>query len=138
MNNATEIYMAGFFDGEGYVGMGKRLRGNYTEYFIQISIGQNDGKTMDWIKDNFGGNVYLVKRDNSYYWTISNKAAYTFLKRIEPYLKYKRPQALLAIEFCEGRQQGKKCSEEEKERRENLYLKLKEAKKTIIPSTYCK
>ena len=48
--------MAGFFDGEGYVGILKRQRKNWnTEYFIQMSIGQVDGATMDWVVDNFGG-----------------------------------------------------------------------------------
>ncbi len=114
----ASAYFAGFFDGEGYIGLLKRQRGKYTEYFVQISIGQNDGAVMDWIKENFGGNVYLVKRDGSFYWTSSNRKALEILKRILPYMKYKKPQAELAIEFFEGREErAQTLSPEEKARR---------------------
>jgi hypothetical protein len=133
----TLIYMAGFFDGEGYIGLLKRKRNEtQTEYYIQISIGQNDGGTMDWIKENFGGNLYSVKRDGSYWWIASGKAAYTVLKRIEPYLKYKKPQAQLAIKFYEGKVGGVRMTEEEKLRREEIYLQLKQEKRIFKKSTY--
>ncbi len=129
--------MAGFFDGEGYIGILKRKRKDWnTEYFIQVSIGQNDGGTMDWILDNFGGHLHKIKRDDSYYWICSNKKAYEFLKKITPYLKYKKPQAELAIEFYEKRNLSKPIPKEELDRRENIYQRLKDAKKTLKKSTY--
>lgn len=128
--------MAGFFDGEGYIGILKRQRKNWNiEYFVQISIGQNDGATMDWIIEHFGGHLHNVKRDNSYYWIVSNKNAHTFLKEITPYLKYKKPQAELAIEFYENRNLNKPIPPEELARREEIYLKLKQAK-TIFSKAY--
>ena len=132
----STIYFAGFFDGEGYIGLLKRTRGKYIEHFVQLSLGQKDGEIMGWIKENFGGNVYLVKRDGSYYWTSSNKNAYKLLKRIIPYLKYKKPQAELAIEFFEGRGKERKLSNEEMNRREDIYSKLKQAKKIFTKPTY--
>ena len=127
-------YAAGFFDGEGYVGLLKRKRGTSIEYFVQVSIGQNDGNIMDWVKENFGGNLYVVKRDGSFYWTISNRAAYKFLKRVLPYLKYKKPQAELALQFFDGRPNTKHLLPEEYERREQIYLALKAQKKIFSPS----
>ncbi len=133
------IYMAGFFDGEGYIGLLKRVRKEkYLEYFIQLSIGQNDGAIVDWIKENFGGNCYLVKRDNSFYWTASNRNAYNILKEITPFLKYKKPQAELALKYFDEqlpRKQG--LSEDEFKRRESIYLGLKHLKKVFTESTYC-
>ncbi|MDE2233851.1 MAG: hypothetical protein KGJ90_07160, partial [Patescibacteria group bacterium] len=77
MKKYVEVYMAGFFDGEGYVGLMKRVRkGKYIEYFLQMSIGQKDGAVMDWVVENFGGHLHKVKRDGSYYWIVANKAAY--------------------------------------------------------------
>lgn len=132
------IYLAGFFDGEGYIGLLKKKRSeSYIEYFIQASIGQKDGATMDWIKDNFGGHVHHVKRDGSYQWIVSNQAAYKVLKRIEPYLKYKRPQAQMAIDFFEKRIAGKKVSPQELARREEIYASLKLAKRFFVKSQYC-
>lgn len=132
------IYLAGFFDGEGYVGIVKRKRSeHFTEYIVQASIGQKDGATMDWIKENFGGHVHRVKRDGSYQWIVSNQAAYKVLKRIVSYLKYKKPQAQMAIDFFEGRMGGKKVSTEELVRREGIYASLRLEKKSFTKSTSC-
>lgn len=123
-------YMAGFFDGEGYIGILKRQRKTYNpEYFIQISIGQKDGHIMDWVMENFGGHLHNVKRDGSYYWIVSNKDAYKFLKKIKPYLIYKKPQAELALEFYENRDLRKPIPKQELERREDIYNKMKSLKK---------
>lgn len=127
-------YMAGFFDGEGYIGLLKRNRGKYIEYFVQMAIGQKDGATMDWIKENFGGHIHHVKRDGSYFWIASNRAAFRILKRILPYLKYKKPQAEMALQFFDERPMARIVSPEEYERREQIYLKLKAQKKIFSPS----
>ena len=135
----ANIYMAGFFDGEGYIGLLKRIRkGKYLEYFIQLSIGQNDGAIVDWIKDNFGGNCYVVKRDDSFYWTASNRSAYQILKRITPYLKYKKPQAELALKYFDEQLPRKQAlSKEEFARRKSIYEELKRLKKVFAKSFYC-
>ena len=129
--------MAGFFDGEGYIGLLKRIRkGKYTEYFLQMSLGQKDGGTMDWIKENFGGNLYRVKRDGTFYWTVSNRAAYKILKRITPYLKYKKPQAILALDFFEGFERTRRAlPPEEQDRRERILIALKAEKKIFVQSS---
>lgn len=133
------IYMAGFFDGEGYIGILKRIRkGKYLEYFLQLSIGQNDGAIVDWIKDNFGGNCYIVKRDNSFYWTASNRNAYNILKEITPFLKYKKPQAELALKYFDEQLPRKQAlSKEEFSRRESIYKELKRLKRIFSSSSYC-
>lgn len=130
--------MAGFFDGEGYIGILKRTRKHWnTEYFIQLSIGQMDGATMDWVVDNFGGHLHRVKRDNSFYWIASNKEAYKILKLITPFLKYKKSQAQLAIEFYENRNLKRPIPKEELERREDIYLRLKSLKHIFTSSYKC-
>ena len=134
----NDIYMAGFFDGEGCVRINKRIRGTYTEYIVFMTVGQKDGAIIDWIVENFGGGSYLIKRDGSYVWTATNNIAYKALKRITPYLKYKKPQAEIAIDFFEGRGEGKKTSPEEKIRRELLITKIGNEKKKFAKSNYCK
>ena len=101
-NDLTIAYTAGFFDGEGSISIIARNRGTWsTEHRLWVSIGQKDGATLDWLKDNFGGNIYLVKRDGSFYWAVSNKNAYNFLKRIVHFLQYKKPQAEVALKLYE-------------------------------------
>src|ERR1700685_1491314 len=124
--NLISAYMAGFFDGEGYIGIGKRIHNDrWHEYFVRISIGQKDGHIMDWVKEHFGGHLYKVKAGGSYNWIATNNAAHQILKRIEPFLIYKRPQAVLAIRFREEREDKKRMSPEELKRREELYLQMK-------------
>ena len=131
----TSIYMAGFFDGEGCIGLSRRKRSeHWTEYTIRLSIGQKDGAIMDWLKTNFGGMLYLVKRDNSFMWVATNQVAFSILKRITPYLKYKKPQAEIALRFFEERKGPKRLSEEETQRREAIYLQLKEEKQVFTKS----
>jgi hypothetical protein len=135
MNKIDLSYIAGFFDGEGYIGILKRKRKEWnTEYFLQISIGQKDGAIMNWIKESFGGNIYLVKRDNSYSWIVSNKVAHNFLKNIIPFLKYKKPQAELGLQFYKNRDLRRPIPQTELERREMIYQEMKSLKKIFTKS----
>ena len=147
MNNIDLSYTAGFFDGEGCIRINKRFRKQYNaEYSIFVSIGQKEGSTLDWIKNNFNiGNVYLVKKDKSFVWALSNNNAYLFLKQIAPFLKYKKPQAELAIKFYEEciianrhRNKTKGISEKELLEREEYLLEMKRLKRVFINSVYCK
>ena len=107
MNNKQDLsYLAGFFDGEGCISILKYTKGNWNpSYFLQAQIGQKYGNILDWVKENFGGNVYK-KRDQT--WIVTNFKAYEFIKLITPLLKYKKPQAELAIKFYEERILGAK------------------------------
>lgn len=129
-------YLAGFFDGEGSINILTRKRKNWnTEYQLTVAIGQKDGATLDWLKENYGGNVYLVKRDGSFYWACSNRAAQNFLQQLLPYLKYKKPQAELALTYF-NYVRTIPISKRELERRESIRLGLIELKKSIIPSKF--
>ena len=130
--------MAGFFDGEGSINILKRERGNWnTEYMLTVAMGQKDGKTLDWVKDNFGGNVYLIKRDGSFFWSCGNNKAIEFLEKIFPYLQYKKPQAEIAFKFYRERPpRTLPIHKLELERRESLRKELMLLHKTIIKSQY--
>jgi hypothetical protein len=146
MNEKSLSYLAGFFDGEGSISILKRKKGDWNiSHFLRVSIGQKDGATLDWIKENFGGNVYLVSRNGSYVWAISDYKGYKFIKILSPFLLYKKPQAELAIKFYEERIMNSRRTTKHKhtaltvkelELRENMFLEMKLLKKTIIKSKY--
>ena len=136
MNNKQDLsYLAGFFDGEGCISIlkySKKAKWN-ASYFLQAQIGQKYGSTLDWVKENFGGNVYK-KRDQT--WIVTNFKAYEFIKLLMPYLKYKKPQAELAIKFYEERILGAKRkfatephSKEEIAKREEMLVEMKRLKR---------
>ena len=148
MNNKLSLeYLAGFFDGEGSISILKRSKDKKwnVSHFLRISIGQKDGETLDRIKEDFGGNVYLVSRDNSHVWAISDYKAYEFIKILNPYLRYKKPQAELAIKFYEERIMNSRrmtkhlhssLTQKELDLREKMFEEMKLLKKTIIKSQY--
>jgi len=127
-------YLAGFFDGEGCISILKYKKKDWNpSYFLQVQIGQKYGSILDWVKENYGGNVYK-KRDQT--WIMTNHKAYEFIKLIAPHLKYKKPQAELAIKFYEERILGAKRkhasqphSIEEIAKREEMLVEMKTLKR---------
>lgn len=143
MNPLDLAYAAGFFDGEGSVSIMQRKRNGRITHYLWAAVGQNDGATLDWLKERFGGSVYRVKRDNSFYWALSDKAVYLLMRQLEPYLKYKRPQAQLAIRFYEERIDSKRkanrkasLSQEEINAREQMRQEMKRLKTIFTNSSH--
>lgn len=106
-NNTEKLsYAAWFIDGEGTIVITKRKnRRNPTQYqySILLWVYQKDWEIMDWFVWNFWWIVYLKDRRSNpiYEWMLTHKKAYEFIKKVLPFLKYKKPQAELAIRFQE-------------------------------------
>jgi len=111
-NKNDLIYMAGFFDGEGCVAISKINLKNpeykSPRYVLEVTAYNCDKDVMDWILTKFGGSTQLrVKPKEKWYWKdnygwkITSNKAIPFLKELLPYLKVKKKQAELAIEFQE-------------------------------------
>ena len=107
-------YAAGIFDGEGYVGIDRVSKSKGSKkihHSIRIVISQKDGAIMDWLKNNFGGNIYSQRNGtlySIYRWRIHSKKAADFLKFVYPYLIIKKRQAKLAIWFMKQRDKRRK------------------------------
>jgi len=102
VDNDELIYQAGFFDGEGSIDIShvKPSERSHEQYCLNVAITQND-RGMDLLKNyrkHYGGSIY--KRGDFYYqWHIHAGKAEIFLKTIIPYLRLKKEQAQLALEF---------------------------------------
>lgn len=109
MRKIDLAYVAGFFDGEGTIFI---LYHNYKpfahlRYALVIAVAQSGrfGELIcNWFKDNFGGlvvNYHYRKwqRKRVWRWECRTALASKVLKQICPYLKNKKEQAELAIEF---------------------------------------
>lgn len=112
-------YIAGLIDGEGYVGLVKHLekrrqknnKRNITLFYRPaVKIGMCDKKGIDFIKKVIGGKIWLRKVLNIRYkdqWIWSADSYIDTKKVIEavlPYLKVKRKQAVLLLNFIKERQ----------------------------------
>lgn len=98
-------YLAGYFDGEGCVRIKKTKR---NQHHVLVQITNRDLPMLEYVKDIFGGSVCLNRHNNKnanrcYTWQTTHGKAYKFLKTIYPYLRGKKEQARLAIEFRDRR-----------------------------------
>ena len=94
-------YLAGFFDGEGYIG----IVTVHSCLSLRISITQKEKTILNLFQCLFGGNISShSKYDDCYRWYIYSDGALQFLRELLPYLMLKAGQAKIAIEF----QQNKK------------------------------
>ncbi|SRR5258708_4687996 len=95
-------YMAGFFDGEGYVYLQKVNRNH--AYSLWVVVSNTNQEPLRLMKERWGGHLAYVKRHNLiqrdiYRLFISTNNAIRFLEEVLPYLIIKKPQAELALEF---------------------------------------
>lgn len=98
-------YAAGFFDGEGHIGI--RMNGPYKS--LHISIGQTSLPVLEWFQEFYGGNIYEYKNGTRggskpfWQWSIVGTRARIFVKQIRPFLRVKHDQADTAVRKWEER-----------------------------------
>jgi len=129
MDKINLAYLAGFFDGEGCVCITQRLCYNhynkkrgFLSYYLFITAAQCGKEGKQICKDFklcFGGSVRIKqdkkkKHRSSYSWAVVSWLAYRFLKMVYPYLRIKKEEAELAMEFAEktSSYRGNNCPSE--------------------------
>ena len=98
-------YIAGFFDGEGSISLFCRGAVKYKTHQLQVQITNTDGDVLKWIDEVLGkeGHFHLKHRTGNQrscwdlQWT--SLRAEKVLETLIPFLKTKRKQAELALEF---------------------------------------
>lgn len=149
-------YFAGLFDGEGTVRIYKHIRkdgnGN-AEYGLRVSFGLTYKPVLLRMQKYFSGNVHTVNKDTMentpsalkgsaagtispekwkqrYDYYLTGRDALYFLKVIKPFCDEKQQQAELAIQFEQGRRDGRGTgrSDRETERCEFYYQEIMKLK----------
>ena len=132
-------YLAGFFDGEGYVGVAKHRSGNY---ILQMSISNTELLLLQSIQAEYGGKIHLSPERRSqirkpayhiHWWGIGVKNMATLLL---PYTKIKGSQLKLALEFPVGKRGGWQRNsigrfardQTTHKKREEIYVQMKREK----------
>lgn len=114
-------YIAGLIDGEGYIGLvkyiekrrTKNIKNRITYYYhpvVKLAMCDRDG--IDLIDSLFLGNIWFHQRNekyknwkNQWEWQAKGqKRVKEILQAILPYLKVKRKQAELVIDFIRNRE----------------------------------
>lgn len=148
MKNIIFAYAAGIFDGEGCVDIYSASTSKLSKspsLMLRVVISQKDGKIMNWLKDNFGGNVVKSRKDIYYIyrWDIRSQAAKKFLLAIYPFSIIKKNQIKVALEYesikekylltLKGHQGWRRLSEEEIKARLEIKQRLSDLKKEYAP-----
>lgn len=135
MKKTDIAYLAGLFDGEGCICIGKeKARGErpHPSYHLECSVSMCNEYLPNLYRFSFGGSVFFYKdrhpnHQPAWQWHISARKASGFLNTILPYLTIKKGEAELAIKF----QSAKRYSGRPKTEGE---FALEEAQKILLAS----
>ena len=137
-------WLAGFIDGEGcielYYSKEKRRNKIYPTIYPRIIIANTNKKVIDYIYILFTKNCgYYIQKQNKnwkpcYKITFIRQKALTLLKIIHPYLKVKKDQAKLCLDFYQT------IKKKQKHRKSGQYRKMNQqtVKKRLILYNKCK
>jgi hypothetical protein len=100
-------YIAGFFDGEGCVGIRKPSK--TATHSAYATIGQNRPEVLRQIQVQFGGNLRYAPQNHVWNYQLSARKAIAFLKAIEPYTIVKKQEILLVLQAFEEMTFNKKA-----------------------------
>lgn len=103
MTSVERAYLAGFFDGEGNVGVHLQQGGPNTQPVIQIV--QKDRAVLEAIRLSTGlGHVSQFRKTpgrEGWIWKVHSRVdVAAFAEMLLPYAKVKRPELELIVEYC--------------------------------------
>ena len=125
-------YLAGLFDGEGTISLGRRGRG----VGLKVMVEMTDREGVDAFAQCFGGKTKILARRTKgrriiYRWTATGQSASGPLRRLLPYLRVKHEQAQVALEYLAWwgvGHQGIRSTELQKVRENEFHSELKRLK----------
>lgn len=110
MNRLELVYLAGFIDGEGCIGLvpvqgyGKRAHNTTSSMQVRLSATNTNITPLNLCKKCFGGCITPHHkpergRKDCWRWTLPSQKAINAILELRPYLRVKHKQADLIIEF---------------------------------------
>lgn len=100
-NPTVHAYAAGLLDGEGYIGVSySKDSGTYS---LRVKLVQADNDIPTFLKAHYMGNIAIeIRKDRNrifHRWSVGADQAAMALLLMLPYLRLKKRQALLALDF---------------------------------------
>lgn len=111
MTNEEWAYIAGLLDGEGCIYISKNRPSKRTRtvnpfYRLYVVISNTHLGAMVWLHNQLGGSLAQQKATRTSFssnpiwnWRLSTRQAARFLEAVLPYLRIKKEQAEVALEF---------------------------------------
>lgn len=134
------IYLAGFLDGEGCISIFrlKTSKGANRAFGLLLQVTNTNESVMQWLHTTFGGSTYRTGPTRprcaaQWKWHVCGETAEAVIKAVHPYLKIKKPEAIIALKFMISKRQSsqgrKPLPDSLIAERESLYQELKKAKR---------
>ena len=100
----VDAYLAGLFDGEGWVSVSYNTKQNF--YWLQVGIKMVNQEVIEYVNSIYPGKIYVESPDNpewldTYKWMVNGAKAKPFIEAILPYSKVKAIPLQLALQFIE-------------------------------------
>jgi len=132
--STDKAWVAGFMDGEGsfVVAINNSTISARHSYSPKVSVGNTHKPSLDYLVSLYGGKVCLHHKGSHkskivYQWYCPKESMLTFLTDISSYIRIKRPQVLLLLEFLSlgiGHS-GVRMPDEDWNLRRDIYEKLR-------------
>ncbi len=133
----VKAYAAALVDGEGSIQIQRTQRGKYANYLPSVTVAMTKPDAVALLGKYWGSparrytpissNAATKGWDSQYVWRLNGSKVHEFLKDIRPYLTVKKEQCDLVLEYLSVQPVGRpRVSEEERQRRTGLYLKMRE------------
>lgn len=134
INEIDKAWMAGFVDGEGWIGIVKQVRNVRPSpaYRTVIKISNTRRKSIDFFVERYGGTAWKGK--DAYQWDCPKANIKKLLCDIKPFLVIKTNQAQILLDFIERFERHKK---EALNFKEDYYKEVKEANRNKYKEKAC-
>lgn len=100
----TLAWVAGFFDGEGSVGLYQRPSNGPNAYRLSVRVSQKRPEVLRLLRSMFGGS--LRRSPGTPEWEVADRNAATFLTAIRPHLRVKANEVDVALAYHAGVKPG--------------------------------
>lgn len=107
LSDIDASYIAGFFDGEGSYILHGRGDAKTSSITFRVTVVGSKPMVLEWLRDVTGMSGVVISEPSKpgwaprYVWTVNGDAAVSFTKQILPFVRLKKEQAELGIEFQE-------------------------------------
>lgn len=128
-------YIAGLLDGDGFIFISAcKPHGFSPVHYLRIGVSICNQSIIIWLRSNLGGLAQIEKKHSGWgdkprsQWTIGRNRAENILKQILPYLRIKKPQAELALQFQKKKKrhnQTRRLTTEKLRQREQFRICMK-------------
>lgn len=135
LTTEQKAYWAGLLDGDGSIMI---YNDGDKGYPLAVTIVNNSFEVLDSATFEFDSGHLTQFKSGAYLWQITRDYAYNFLRMLLPYLRIKRKQAELGIEYWQNRSRqkgGKQLPEEEVALREEYYRRMQQLNRPQLTIT---